>query len=60
MNVQELEVRLFRISFDDGTYYDCVTPLDNLGVITMVTDENGKVVPHQKWVYFEEVISQYI
>ena len=60
MNVQEIEVRVFRVTIEEGKYYDCVTPLDNLGEITMVTDENGEVVPQENWTYLESVISQYL
>jgi hypothetical protein len=59
MSVQEIKVKMFRINIGDD-YYDCITPLDNLGVITMVTDQNGDVVPFDKWTYFEEVISEHL
>ena len=57
--VQEIQVKMFRVTTENG-YYDCVTPLDNLGVITMVTDQNGDVVPFDKWNELEGIISEYL
>jgi len=54
---EEIKVRCFRVTTSEG-YCDCISPLDNLGVITMVTDQDGNSVPFERWEYFEFCIQK--
>lgn len=48
--IQELPMKCFRISLDNGKQFDVFVPdLTDMSSIVNVTDENGDQVPYELW-----------
>lgn len=48
--IQELPMKCFRISLDNGKQFDVFVPdLADMSSIVNVTDENGDQVPYELW-----------